>query len=282
MSSLLSLGSTLLLSSGHRIPLLGFGVYQNYDAKASCLEALKAGYRHIDSAQVYRNEAAVGEAAKESGLDRADLYITTKCVSKNHGYDKTLLGVDESLKKFGFDYIDLFLIHDPMSDRTRRLDTYRALQEARQAGKIRSVGVSNYGIPHMEELAAAGYEKPAVNQIELHPLCQQKDIVAYCVKNGIAVQAYCPILRGQFDEPVIQAIAQKHARDPAQILLRWSLQKGYIPLPKSATPARIHSNTQLYDFALDAGDMAALDGLDGGKAGGISWNPVDFVDRAVA
>ncbi|KAJ7178340.1 NADP-dependent oxidoreductase domain-containing protein [Mycena crocata] len=262
------------------MPLLGFGVYQNYDARPSVLEAFKAGYRHVDSAQIYRNEEAVGAAVKESGLKREDLFISavfkaTKCVSKTHGYESTLKGVDTSLNKFGFDYIDLFLIHDPHSGTKRRLETYRALLEAKAAGKIRSVGVSNYGVHHLEELKAAKFEMPAVNQIELHPLCQQKPIVEYCKANSILIQAYCPILRGNMDNEIIAKIATKYNRDPAQILLRWSLQKGYVPLPKSATPSRIQSNTKLYDFELDAEEMTNLDALDQGKEGAVSWNPVD-------
>jgi len=266
------------------MPLLGFGVYQNYDARPSVLEAFKAGYRHVDSAQVYRNEAEVGEAIRESGLKREDLFITTKCVSKTHGYESTLKGVDTSLAKFGLDYIDLFLIHDPFSGTKLRLETYKALLEAKRAGKIRSVGVSNYGVHHLEELKAlkaeleakqVEFEMPTVNQIELHPLCQQKPIVEYCKANSIVVQAYCPIIRGNMDIDAVTKIAKKHNRDPAQILLRWSLQKGYVPLPKSATPSRIHSNAQLYDFELDTEEMSALDALDRGKAGAISWNPVN-------
>lgn len=257
------------------MPLLGFGVFQNYSAKDSVLEAFKAGYRHVDSAQVYRNEAEVGAAVSASGIPRGDLFITTKCVNRTHGYDSTLKGVDASLEKFGFDYIDLFLIHDPLSGSERRLATYKALQDARKAGKIRSVGVSNYNVHHLEEIKNAGYEMPTVNQIELHPFCQQKPIVSYCLENSIVVQAYCPILRGKMDHPVIQTLAKKYDRDPAQILLRWSLQKGFVPLPKSATPSRIKTNTQLYDFVLDEGDMAGLDALDQGSEGAISWNPIN-------
>ncbi|KAG1716089.1 hypothetical protein ID866_1061 [Astraeus odoratus] len=257
------------------MPLLGFGVYQNYDAKSSVLEAFKAGYRHVDSAQAYKNEGAVGEAVRDSGISREDLFITTKCVSKTHGYDSTIRGVDESLAKFGFDYIDLFLIHDPFSGTERRLATYRALLDAQKGGKIRSVGVSNYGIKHLDEIKSAGLPMPAVNQIELHPLCQQRAIVDYCRTHCIVVQAYCPIIRGQVDHSVIRAVSTKHGKDPAQILIRWSLQKGFVPLPKSATPSRIHLNANLYDFELGPEDMEKLDSLDLGKAGAISWNPVD-------
>ncbi|KAH9832275.1 Aldo/keto reductase [Rhodofomes roseus] len=258
------------------MPLLGFGVYQNYTTKESVLEALEAGYRHIDSAQAYRNEAHVGAAVKESGIPREEVFVTTKCINKTHGYESTLSGVNASLERLGFDYIDLFLIHDPMSGHERRLQTYKALQDARAVGKIRTVGVSNYGIKHLEEIKDAGYEMPAVNQIELHPFCQQKPIVEYCRAHSIVVQAYCPILRGNMDHPEIIKLAQKYQIDPAQVLLRWSLQKGFVPLPKSATPARIRLNSLLYDFALDDEDMARLDALDKGKTGSISWNPVDW------
>ncbi|PPQ98775.1 hypothetical protein CVT24_003333 [Panaeolus cyanescens] len=271
----LALDSTVKLSSGYDMPLLGFGVYQNNDAKPSCLEAFKAGYSHIDSAQMYRNEAQVGEAVRESGIPREKLFITTKCASSSHGYESTIKGIDSSLQKFKFDYIDLFLIHDPLSGTARRLETYKALLEGKANGKIRTVGVSNYSVKHLEEIRNAGYDMPSVNQIELHPFCQQKDIVEYCKKNDIVVQAYCPIIRGKMDNPVIQRVAQKYQRDPAQVLIRWSLQHGFVPLPKSATPARIHSNAQVYDFVLDADDMQALDGLDRGSDGAISWNPVN-------
>ncbi|KAK7005646.1 NADP-dependent oxidoreductase domain-containing protein [Favolaschia claudopus] len=271
----LTIASSIRLSSGFNIPLLGFGVYQNYDARPSVLEAFKAGYRHVDSAQMYKNEAAVGAAVKESGLNREDLFITTKCASKSHGYESTLKGVDESLDKFGLDYVDLFLIHDPLSGSERRLATYKALLESKAAGKIRSVGVSNYNIHHLEEIKNANLEMPSVNQIELHPFCQQKPIVEYRKANSIVVEAYCPIIRGQMENEAITRIATKYSRDPAQILLRWSLQKGYVPLPKSATPSRIQSNAKLYDFELNAEEMSSLDALDRGKEGQVSWNPVD-------
>jgi diketogulonate reductase-like aldo/keto reductase len=256
------------------MPVLGFGVFQNNNAKSSCLEAFKAGYRHIDSAQAYRNEAQVGEAVQESGLKREDLFITTKCVSRTHGYESTIKGVDTSLSQFQFDYIDLFLIHDPLSGSEKRLATYKALLEAKEVGKIRTVGVSNYNVHHLEEIKKAGYEQPAVNQIELHPFCQQKPIVDYCRANNIVIQAYTPLVRGRVDHPVISEIAAKYNRDPAQLLIRWSIQKGFVPLPKSATPARIHSNAQVFDFELADEDMAELDGLDQGSDGAVTWNPV--------
>ncbi|KAH8107817.1 Aldo/keto reductase [Cristinia sonorae] len=276
----LTISSSVLLSSGYPIPRLGFGVYQNYTADTSVLEAFTAGYRHVDSAQAYRNEHKVGLAVKQSGLNREDIFLTTKCISKTHGYESTLKGVNKSLEAFGVDYIDLFLIHNPHSGKDLRLATYRALQDARKAGKIRTVGVSNYGVHHLEEIRDAGLEAPSVNQIELHPFCQQHPIVAYCNQHGIVVQAYCPIKRIVRDinddsTKPFRDLGQKYGKDPAQIALRWSLQKGFVPLVKSEQPERIRSNADLYDFHLAEEDMALLDGLDMAEKGAISWNPVD-------
>lgn len=271
-----SLTSTVRLRSGAAMPVLGLGVYQNYDAKTSSLLAFKHGYRHIDSAQMYRNENAVGMAVKESGLKREDIFVTTKCASRSHGYEKTLAGVDESLSKFGFEYIDLFLIHDPLSGSTKRMETYKALLECRDKGKIKSVGVSNYGVKHLEEIKQAGLEAPTVNQIELHPWCQQKDIVEYCKKHDIVVQAYCPIVRGEkWGHPVLGELSKKHGRSEAQILIRWSLQKGFVPLPKSTHEERIVENADVFGFELSPEDVGTLDALDQGSNGAISWNPVD-------
>ncbi|KXN91005.1 hypothetical protein AN958_03072 [Leucoagaricus sp. SymC.cos] len=282
------------------MPVIGFGVYQNYTTRDSVFEALRVGYRHVDSAQAYKNEAHVGQGLRAAGIRRDEVFVTTKIISKFHGYESTSKGIDESLARFQFDYINLFLIHDPFSGTERRLATYKALQEAKQAGKIRSVGVSNYGIHHLEEIKHAGYELPEVNQIEvrlandlvyrgglvthaasnskLHPFCQQRPIVAYCKENEIVVQAYSPLVRGKMDHPTFLEIANKHNKDPAQILIRWSLQKGlirFVPLPKSAKPERIDSNLNVFDFELSEQDMAKLDSLDRGKEGAITWNPVD-------
>ncbi|KAF7306176.1 Aldo-ket-red domain-containing protein [Mycena chlorophos] len=294
----LTITSSVRLSTSYLIPQLGFGVYQNPDAKRSCLEAFKAGYRHVDSAQGYKNEELVGQAVRESGLKREDVFITTKCDShtSTHGYDTTLKAVDASLASFGFEYIDLFLVHDPLAGKDRRLGAYKALLEAKAAGKIRSVGVSNFNVHHLEEIKEAGYETPSVNQIELHPFCQQKPIAEYCRKNGIILEAYCPIIRGQMDHEVITKLATKACtvqsrsgtHPPSVVsservrllnkIFKISAEESansYVPLPKSATPSRIHSNANLYDFQLDNEEMAALDALDRGTAGSISWNPVN-------
>jgi len=271
----LSLKSTVKLLSGFEMPLVGLGVYQNADCYPACVAALKHGYRHIDTAQMYRNEAEVGRAVKDSGIPREELFITTKVIQNSHGYDSTLKVVDESLSKLGLSYIDLYLIHSPLSGKERRLETYRALLAKRDAGAIRSVGVSNYGVHHLEEIHEAGLETPAVNQIELHPLCQQKDIVAYCREREIVVQAYCPLIRGNFSAPALQEVSSRVGKDPAQVLVRWSLQRGFVPLPKSSNPQRVQSNADVFDFALSDEDLAKLDALDKGADGAISWNPVN-------
>jgi len=273
-----TLMSTARLPGGYQIPLLGLGVYQNYDARTSILQALEAGYRHIDSAQAYRNEEAVGRGVAESGVKREEVFVTSKVTGRNQGYRSALESVDKSLEKFGFDYIDLFLIHDPYPGKIKRLETYKALLEARDEGKIRSVGVSNYGIHHLREIADAGFEPPVVNQIQLHPFCQQREIVDYCQKNNIIVQAYSPLIqarKGMFDHPSITAIANKHGKDNAQVLIRWTLQKGWVTLPKTSDPKRIVSNAAVYEFHLDEKDMAELDSLDRGDDGAVTWHPVN-------
>jgi diketogulonate reductase-like aldo/keto reductase len=231
--------------------------------------------RHIDSARSYKNEAEVGKAVRDSGQKREDVFITTKCNARTHGYDSTLKAVDESLEQFGFDYIDLVLIHDPFKGKEMRLATYRALLDAKAAGKIRTVGVSNFGVKHLEEIKDANLPLPSVNQLEIHPFCQQRPIVDYCRANDIVLQAYCPLLQGKkHDDPLLVRLSANYGKDVAQILIRWSLQKGFVPLPKSAQPGRILSNTKVFDFELSCEDMAALDALDLGQFGAVSWNPI--------
>ncbi|EIW53073.1 Aldo/keto reductase [Trametes versicolor FP-101664 SS1] len=272
----LTLASTIRLSSGYEMPLVGFGVWQNIDqCIPACAVALKHGYRHIDSARVYGNEVEVGQAVRDSGIPREDIFVTSKILHTEHEYERTLAAVDESLKRFGFDYLDLFLVHTPLSGKARRLETYRALLDAKKAGKLRSVGVSNYGVGHLEEIREAGLEPPAVNQLEIHPFCQQREIVEYCTERGIVLQAYCPLIQGQFDNPVFHEVAKKYNKLVPQVLVRWSLQKGFNPLPKSATPERIVSNVDVFDFEIAPEDMARIDALDKGAAGAILLNPVN-------
>ncbi|KAI0633831.1 Aldo/keto reductase [Trametes polyzona] len=269
-----TISSSVKLSSGYDIPVVGLGVYQNSDCSPACIAALKHGYRHIDSARMYKNEEQVGHAVRESGIPRGDVFVTSKINNPEHGYDSTLAAVDDSLKKFGFDYIDLMLIHSPLSDKERRLQTWKALIEAKKQGKVRSIGVSNYGPKHLEEIREAGLETPSVNQVELHPFCQQKEIVEYCHKHDIVVEAYSPLIRGKWNDKIVD-IAKKYNKDPAQLLVRWSLQRGFVPLPKSAQPSRVITNADVFDFEISEEDMKALDALDRGKDGAITWNPVD-------
>ncbi|KZV92259.1 Aldo/keto reductase [Exidia glandulosa HHB12029] len=214
-----------LLRAGYTIPLLGLGVYKNNENPTeACLAAFRAGYRHVDSAMRYGNEAQVGEAVRRSGIPRSELFITSKVFNSSHGYESALAAVDKSLATFGGDgsqYFDLYLLHDPTAGKEKRLGAWRALIEAKKAGKLRTAGVSNFGTKHLNEIVAAGLELPAVNQIELHPFCQQKDIVDWCRKHDVLIQAYSPVLRmaaGKIDHPTIVKVAEKVRSSPIVLL----------------------------------------------------------------
>ncbi|KAF9238820.1 NADP-dependent oxidoreductase domain-containing protein [Melanogaster broomeanus] len=262
------------------MPTIGLGVYENPECAEACAAALKVGYRMIDSARYYCNEAQTGEGVRRTNIPREDIFISTleDISPRLTGYEKTLDSVQESPPG----YYDLYLIHSPHGGPDTRLATYKALLKAKSDGLIRSVGVSNYSEKHIAEIESAGLELPAVNQIELHPFCQQRPIVSYCNTKGIIVQAYSPLIRGKeagigkgMDNEVVREVAKKHAKSPAQILIRWSLQKGFVPLPKSASRSRIEENFEVFDFNLDEEDMMALEALDKGADGAVTWNPVD-------
>ncbi|KAL7004412.1 hypothetical protein EMMF5_006031 [Cystobasidiomycetes sp. EMM_F5] len=269
---------TIEVAPGVHMPRIGFGVYKSppETCVASCLEAIKDGYTLIDSAMYYANEREVGEAIRKSGVDRKDLFVTTKIIAPPEGKDpeETYQAVLKATDKFGIDYVDLFLIHTPTSGPEGRKVMWQALERLLDNKKTRAIGVSNYGQKHLEELKSYAKAKIAVNQIELHPWCQSREHVKYCEEIGIPLQAYCPIVRAsKNDHPVLQKLASKHNKEPTQILIRWSLQKGYIPLPKSDTPSRIKSNIDVYGFKLDNKDMAELDALDeGGKGACAPYN----------
>ncbi|OCF39841.1 aldo-keto reductase [Kwoniella heveanensis CBS 569] len=277
----LALDSSIKLASGHSIPRLGYGVYQarSTECENGVKDALKSGYRHIDSAQAYHNEDIVGRAVAASGVPRSEVFLTTKYMPSHQVIPASDVYsvIQKSLKRIdnGGRYIDLMLIHAPFGGEQGRKNNWEALARAQKEGWIRDIGVSNFGVPHLKSLPSP---KPSINQIELHPFCQQREIVTYCHAQGIAVQAYSPLIRADKDRyknPVLVGIAEKYKKEVAQVLIRWSLQKGYIPLPKSVTPSRIKSNAEIYDFELDADDMKALDGLDEGAEGACTWNPVD-------
>ncbi|KAM0450896.1 hypothetical protein ACHAO4_006287 [Trichoderma viride] len=274
----LTLTSTYKMKSGYEIPILGFGTAAGASqgfkighdkAVTAIVHALKAGYRHFDSARMYDSEKACGEAFKLSGIPREDIFVTTKV--RKVGYKETKKAIEKSLQETGLDYIDLYLNHSPYGGPEARKGTWKALVEAKQEGKIRSIGVSNYGVHHLEETLAYIKEleeelgegnagEISVGQWELHPWLAHPDIVEWCNKHGVVIEAYCPIAKGQrFEEPQVQALMKKYGKTGAQILLRWSLQKGFVPLPKSETPSRIEANAELYDFELIEEDMATLD-----------------------
>ncbi|KAI4178240.1 MAG: hypothetical protein LQ348_005653 [Seirophora lacunosa] len=276
-SAKLTLQSTIpILNSPHTMPRLGFGIYRSPPdvCVASCLTALRAGYRHIDSAQFYQNEREMGEAVRQAGIPRGEVFLTTKVLSAAGSVDKTYAKCLDSVATIdpGHNgYVDLFLIHSPNSGAKNRKEMWQALERLHADGKARAIGVSNFGKGHVEEMKAwAKVWPPAVNQIELHPWNQQREIVDYCNAHGIVVQAYCPLVRNlkAHDETLV-AVAEKHAKPTGQVLIRYCLQKGWVPLPKSDTPKRIEANADVYGFELDGEDMATLDGLDQGERGAI-------------
>jgi diketogulonate reductase-like aldo/keto reductase len=261
------------LRSGHTIPQIGLGVWQaaaGAETKKAVLTALRVGYRHVDTARLYGNEADVGAAVKASGVPRGEVFVTTKVWNDDHGYDKTLRAFDASLSRLGLEYVDLYLVHWPVGGKRR--DTWRAMEQIFANGRARSIGVSNYLVPHLEELLGEAKVLPAVDQIELHPFLQHRDTRAFCAKHGIVVEAYSPLTQGtRLGHPVITRIAKRIERTPAQVILRWGIEHGHVILPKSTHESRIRENADLFDFALDADAMKALDDLDEGAA--TSWDP---------
>ncbi|KAK9451152.1 NADP-dependent oxidoreductase domain-containing protein [Limtongia smithiae] len=274
----LTIASTVKLSSGEVMPRIGYGAYRANGS--GVYEALKAGYRLVDTAQFYDNEDQCGRAIlqflAETGTSRASVFYTTKLWQQcTTSYAAAARGIDGSLKRAGLSYADLFLIHSPPRSRTARLETWRALQDAVKAGKIRSIGVSNYGVHHLQELLDwDGLEvHPAVNQVEVHPWLPRKDIVEFCAANNIVVEAYSPLTRGvRFGDALLADIVTAHggAITPAQVLIRWSMQKGHVPIPKSSNPDRIRSNIDVFNFALSDAEMAMLD-LD--SYAPVTWDP---------
>jgi 2,5-diketo-D-gluconate reductase A len=269
---------TIQLNDGHTIPQLGFGVFQIDPAETAraVAEALDFGYRHIDTAEMYGNEKEVGEAIRASGLDRGEVFVTSKLNNGFHRPDAARRAFDGTLSELGFDYVDLFLIHWPLPTLYDGdyVSTWQTLEEFQREGRARSIGVSNFQVEHLERLAAECDVVPAVNQIELHPYLLNEEVRAYDEANAIATQAWSPIAQGGvLDDPVITAIADKIARTPAQVVLRWHIQRGNIVFLKSTTPARIAENFQLFDFELDDGDVEQISALDRGEAGRTGPNP---------
>lgn len=268
-----SLQDCYTLRNGVRIPCVGFGTWQTPDGDVACdsvREAILAGYRHIDTAAAYGNEQSVGEGIRESGVARSELFITTKLWNTEHGYESTLRAFDQSMALLGIDYCDLYLIHWPNPAAFRdcwekkNAETWKAMEKLYLEGRIRAIGVSNFHPHHIDALLGTATIMPMVNQIRLHPAEQQKDVSAYSRKLGMLLEAYSPLGTGALlRQPEIVSCAEKYGRSPAQICLQWNLSKGFLPLPKSVTPARIRQNAQLFDFELAPEDIALLDTLEG-------------------
>jgi 2,5-diketo-D-gluconate reductase A len=256
------------LNNGVQIPQFGFGVFQIEPSETAGVvrAAFDAGYRHIDTAQGYGNEEGVGQAVRESGLPREDVFVTTKLNNPRHGYDEAIAALDESLQKLGLEYVDLYLIHWPRPQADRYVETWRAFEKIASDGKARSIGVSNFQVPHLERLAAETGTVPAVNQIELHPLLAQEQLRAYHREHGIATEAWSPIGKGGelLQDERLVSLAEKYGKSPAQIVLRWHIQLDNIVFPKSVTPSRIRENIDVFDFELSADDIATISELDNG------------------
>jgi 2,5-diketo-D-gluconate reductase A len=255
----------LELNDGAWIPQLGLGVWQasNDEAAAAAEAALRAGYRHVDTAAMYGNEPGVGEGVRRSGLPRRAVFVTTKIWNADQGYDRALRALDESRGRLGMDYVDLLLIHWPSPRRGLYVETWRALIAAREAGLARSIGVSNFDVDELDRIVGETGVSPALNQIEVHPRFQQRRLREANLERGLKTEAWSPLGQGRLlTDPAIGRLARKHARTPAQVIIRWHIESGLIVIPKSVRPARIAENHDVFGFQLDEEDMAAIAALD--------------------
>ncbi|PAL14806.1 aldo/keto reductase [Peribacillus simplex] len=258
-----NIGETITLHNGVKMPQLGFGVFKvknGNETVESVKKAIEVGYRAIDTAAIYENEEGVGQAIREGGVPREELFITSKVWNTEQGYETTLKAFEDSLNRLGLEYLDLYLIHWPGKD--KYLETWRALEKLYKDGKVKSIGVSNFHVHHLENLLANSEVKPVVNQIELHPLLTQVEIRDYCAKHEIKVESWSPLGRGNLlEEPTINHIAKKHGKSSAQVLIRWHLQHDLVVIPKSITPSRIKENAQVFDFSLSLNEMNQIDAM---------------------
>ncbi|OGS51418.1 MAG: glyoxal reductase [Euryarchaeota archaeon RBG_16_68_12] len=271
----LTIRSRLKLNTGAEMPVLGLGVWNipsGGPTRKAVMAAFEAGYRLVDTAKMYGNEDDVGAAVRESGLPRDEVFITTKLWNSDHGYESTLRAYDASVTRMGLPFVDLYLVHWPVP--RLRQETWRAMERLVREGKVVSVGVSNYMVPHLEELLASSDVVPAVNQIELSPFLYPKDVIDFCGKHGIAVEAYSPLTRGRrLGDRRLTSLSEKYDRSPAQTLIRWGLQHGFIEIPKSSRPEHIREDAAVFDFEISPEDMRALDSLSEGLH--AAWDPTD-------
>ncbi len=269
------------LNTTTKIPAIGLGVYKSAEGQEvenAVIWALQAGYRLIDTARIYGNEEGVGKAIRTSGIDRKEIYVTTKLWNLDHGYENTHRAIDASLASLGLEYVDLYLIHWPSASEDRlvtinkRKETWKAMEEIVASGKARSIGVSNYTIQHLEEMKSYASITPAVNQVEFHPFLFQKELLDYCKANSIVLEAYSPLVKARkLDDARITAVAEKYGKTNAQVLIRWSIQHGCLPIPKSVHKERIEANLNVFDFEISEDDMSALDALNENKH--EAWDP---------
>jgi len=258
------------LNDGHSIPQLGFGVFKVDPAKTERVvaEALEVGYRHIDTARIYGNEEGVGRALAASGVSREELFVTTKLWNDDQGTQSVFDAFDRSLERLGLDYVDLYLIHWPVPAQDRYVESWLAFEQLRDSGRVRSIGVSNFTVPHLQRLLGESAVVPAVDQIELHPTHQQSETVEFARAQGIAIESWGPLGQGKYpllELPEVTDAAAAHAKTPAQVVIRWHLQQGFIVFPKSNSRERIAENFDVFDFTLDDAQMDAITGLEGGS-----------------
>ncbi|WP_067886515.1 aldo/keto reductase [Nocardia vaccinii] len=268
---------SIVLNDGSVIPRLGFGVFQvpPEEAASAVTTALEAGYRSIDTAAVYANEAGVGEAVRKSGLDRDEVYVTSKLWNSEQGYDSTLRAFDTTMAELDMDYLDLYLIHWPVPAADRYVDAFRAMQEIKSQGRVGSIGVSNFTREHLERLIGETGEIPVLNQVELHPSLAQPELRAFHAEHGISTEAWAPLGQGsELKDPTIASIAAEVGRTPAQVIIRWHLQLGNVVIPKSVTPSRIAENFDVFSFELSFEQMQLISALDTGSR--LGPDPDDF------
>lgn len=278
--TILGIEDTVTMHNGKAIPRLGFGTWRmdrESEARMAVLSALEVGYRHIDTAAIYENEEYVGAALRESGLDRESVFVTTKCWNDaiRRGYDAVIKACETSLKKLRLDYVDLYLLHWAIPG--KNAEAWRAMETLYERGLVRAIGVSNYMPHHLDELMATAVVRPMVNQVEFHPLLQQPNLLAANRKYGIVHEAWSPLMQGnELNHPVLREIAEAHGKTPAQVVLRWDLQRGVVTIPKSSNPQRILENSRLYDFVLSEEEMRRIDALDQGRRFGPDPDNVKF------